>query len=66
MGFAEGQTIQTPGTLYYDADVIRGVLIGEHKNDEEALEDYGFNVLMGQTNGRTNICNERRNVWICR
>ena len=58
MGFAEGQTIQTPGTLYYDADVIRGILLGEHKEDEEAMEDYGFNVLMGQTNGRTDISTE--------
>lgn len=55
MGFAEGQTIHTLGTLYSDADIIRGVLLSEHKDDEEAMEDYGFNVLMGETKGRTDI-----------
>lgn len=55
MGFAHGQTIQTPGTLYFDMDVIRGVLLSHHKEDEEAIEDYGFNVLVGETNGRTDI-----------
>ncbi len=55
MGVAKGQTIQTPDTLYFDVDVIRGVLLSEHNDDEEAIEDYGFNVLMGETKGRTDI-----------
>jgi len=53
MGFAEGQTIRTADTLYFIVDVIRGILLAKHKDYEEKLERYGFNVVISKVNSKT-------------
>jgi hypothetical protein len=55
IGIAEGQTITTEGTLYFDLDVIKKELLTKHINREEQLQKYDFNVVMGETRGRRTI-----------
>ena len=47
LGINEGQTVQTPGTAYFLITKIRDTLLAEHKGAEEALSEYGFNVVVG-------------------
>lgn len=55
MGFAEGQTIETEGTLYFTLDAIRLTLIAHHDGEEEKLQQYGFNIVIGETRGRRTV-----------
>lgn len=55
IGIADGQTITTEGTLYFDLDVIKGILLDVNINHEEQLEQYGWNVVVSETKGRRNI-----------
>lgn len=55
IGMAEGQDITTEGTLYFDVDIIKGVLLDHHINHEEQVQQYGFNVVITETNGRRNV-----------
>lgn len=52
MGFSEGQTSETEGTLYFTVDKIRLTLLGDSTGNEEELQKYGFNVVVGETRGR--------------
>ena len=47
-GIAKGQSIDTPGTLYFMVDLIKGALLKKNKGSEEALSTFGFNVVVGQ------------------
>lgn len=46
LGIADGQTINSKDTAYHLIDDIRDVLLLAHKGNEEALEEYGFNVVV--------------------
>lgn len=47
-GTAKGQTISTPGTLYYMEDVMKRSLLKSLKGVEEGMSEYGYNVVIGQ------------------
>lgn len=47
-GKAEGQDIQSPGTLYNLVAIIRDILLLVYKGNEEALSQWGFKVVLGQ------------------
>jgi hypothetical protein len=47
-GTAEGQTINTLGTLYNMVGTIRDILLITYKDNEEELSKWGFNVVIGQ------------------
>jgi hypothetical protein len=55
IGIDEGQTITTEGTLYFDLDIIKGVLLDTHINDEEAVEEYGWNIVIKETRGKRTV-----------
>ena len=55
IGIADGQTITTEGTLYFDLDIIKGVLLDHHINEEEKVQQYGWNVVIGETRGRRTV-----------
>lgn len=55
IGIGEGQTITTEGTLYFDLDIIKGVLMDVNINHEEQVEQWGWNVVIGETRGRRTI-----------
>lgn len=46
-GFAKGQTISTPGTLYNMVDDIKDTLLLAYKGNEEGLGEWGFDVSVG-------------------
>ena len=47
-GTAEGQTAETPGTLYNDVEAILHLFRGStYKGTEEAISEWGFNVVIG-------------------
>jgi hypothetical protein len=48
LGYAEGQTSDTEGTIYYDLCAIRDRLLQKHKGTEEDLSDYGFEVVISE------------------
>ena len=49
LGINEEQTILTVGTLYNIIVDIRDKLLGVHRNNEEQLSTYGFNVVISTT-----------------
>jgi len=55
IGIAEGQDITTEGTLYFDLDIIKGVLLDHFINHEEQAQQFGFNVVISETNGRRTV-----------
>jgi len=55
IGIAEGQTITTEGTLYFDLDIIKGVLIDHHINEEEKVQQYGWNVVIRESKGKRTV-----------
>ena len=55
IGIAEGQTITTEGTLYFDLDIIKGILLDVHINHEEQVEQWGWDIVMGETRGRRTV-----------
>jgi hypothetical protein len=52
-GTAKGQTVQTKGTLYFTADVIKRRLLTTYKGNEESLSNFGFDVVVGQAKNPT-------------
>ncbi len=46
LGYAPGQTISTIGTIYNELGKIRTRLLQNHQGREEALSNWGFNVIM--------------------
>lgn len=46
LGIAKGQTLQTEGTVYYLIDDVRDKLLLVHEDNEEALSEYGFKVVI--------------------
>lgn len=48
-GIGVGQTIQDPDTLYHLLNNIKRFLLVKHPGDEEALSEWGFNVVIGSS-----------------
>ncbi|MES2619898.1 MAG: hypothetical protein V4615_03525 [Bacteroidota bacterium] len=46
-GVGMGQSITTPDTLYHELDKIKRILLVAHSGNEEALSEWGFNVVVG-------------------
>ena len=47
-GTGEGQTEETPGTLYHQVGLILSHFRGSvYKGNEEAISEWGFNVVIG-------------------
>lgn len=46
LGIAKGQSLQTKGTVYYLIDDVRDKLLLVHEDNEEALSEYGFKVVI--------------------
>ena len=53
LGIDVGQTIDTLGTTYSDVDLIKGRLLNKFKGTEEALSQYGFNVVISTAKAPT-------------
>ncbi len=49
IGYAEGQTIDTAGTIYHENGRIRNRLLQKFDGQEKALEEFGFDVVIGET-----------------
>lgn len=49
IGYSEGQTAETPGTLYNYNTGIRDRLLNKHPGVEEKLSEYGFNVVISSS-----------------
>lgn len=47
LGIAKGQTASTPNTLYSALLTIRDYLLALNRGEEEALSEWGFNVVVG-------------------
>lgn len=45
-GYGEGQTSETPGTLYYMITQVRDLLLVAYDGNEEQLSTFGFNVVV--------------------
>lgn len=52
-GTGKGQTVNTEGTLYYAADLIKMALLKKFRNNEEALSEFGYDVVIGQAKSPT-------------
>ena len=53
IGTAPGQTSETLNTLHNDITGFRDALLVENRGNEEALSQYGFNVVVGTAAART-------------
>jgi hypothetical protein len=47
-GTGKGQSINTPNTLFNTLDVIKKTLLLAFNGNEEALNAFGFDVVVGQ------------------
>jgi len=43
----EMNTIETPGTVYNLLTSIRNILLESYRGNEEALQEWGFDVIVG-------------------
>jgi hypothetical protein len=48
-GYGEGQTSETPGTLYYLITQVRDLLLVAYDGNEEQLSTFGFNVVVSSS-----------------
>lgn len=48
-GYGEGQTSQTPDTLYWYFTQVRDLLLVAHEGNEEQLSTWGFNVVVSSS-----------------
>ncbi len=56
LGTEEGQTIETPGTVYNFSGRIRDRLLIVHNDkDEEELTTYGYNVVVSESKGKRTV-----------
>lgn len=53
LGMADGQNAQTPDTVLNLISYARDQLLVTHAGNEEALSEYGFNVVVGTAKGPT-------------
>ncbi len=49
LGYAEGQTIDTPGTTYYNIGLIRDLLLATYSEKPKELLYWGFEVHIGSS-----------------
>ncbi len=49
IGTGKGQKVSTTGTLYFIIGSVRDFLLALHKNHEEQLEQWGFNIVITET-----------------
>jgi hypothetical protein len=47
IGRSDGQNANTSGTLYFETLQIRDLLLAVNRGNEQALESWGFNVVVG-------------------
>ncbi|MES2571641.1 MAG: hypothetical protein V4710_16500 [Verrucomicrobiota bacterium] len=47
IGIAPGQSVETRGTLLHDLTGFRDLLLVENRGNEQALSEYGFEVVIG-------------------
>ena len=47
LGFSEGQNAQTKGTTLFETLQIRDLLLAVNRGNEEGLEPWGFDVVVG-------------------
>lgn len=52
-GYGEGQTSETPGTLYYAITQVRDLLLVAYEGNEEQLTTFGFNVVVSTAQSPT-------------
>lgn len=55
LGIAQGQNLQSPGTIYTETTRIRDILLVKYKTNPETLELWGFNVVIDQTEGKRTV-----------
>ena len=55
MGLAPGQNLQSPNTLYTNITLIRDVLLSKNNANPEALELWGFTVVVSTTGGKRTV-----------
>jgi hypothetical protein len=55
LGTADGQNSNTAGTLYFETLQIRDFLLAVSRGNEQALEAWGFNVVVGTAKMRNRI-----------
>lgn len=60
MGLEAGQNIHTPGTAYNASGEIKKHLLNHHSGEEEALSNYGFEVVVGSA--RTGVKRKKKDV----
>jgi len=48
-GYGPGQTVSTPGTLYFFFTKIRDLLLTVHEGNENELETYGMPVVVHES-----------------
>jgi hypothetical protein len=53
VGMADGQNAETTGTLIFDLCLIRDFLSPVNRGNEQALEGWGFSVVIGTAKART-------------
>lgn len=49
LGTAEAQTVNTKNTIYFFLTLIRDILLIIHRDNEEALGRYGYDVVVGSS-----------------
>jgi hypothetical protein len=54
IGYSEGQTAETPGTLYNFNTGFRDRLLNKHQGVEETLSEYGFDVVISASSSADN------------
>jgi len=60
LGIAKGQTSLTEGTVYNYLTIIRDKLLDAYRGNEEALNEWGFKVIIGESiPGRRKIVTEK-------
>lgn len=53
LGMADGQNAESTGTLAFDLRLIRDFLVPSYRGNEQALESWGFKVVIGTAKART-------------
>ena len=52
LGMAGGQNAESTGTLIFDVRLIRDFVLPAHRGNEQALEGWGFSVVIGTAKAR--------------
>jgi hypothetical protein len=55
IGIATGQNLEIPGTVYHHINKVHKFMGFKFKGNEEQASLWGFDVVVGQTNGRRHV-----------